>query len=504
VTAGRPAAPEPRPGFAPFLVAFLLSPLVLACWAAAQGVIRVTGWPRWRVGAAAVASGALVIWFQGGPVPALAAHFSGYQSLLSQFGQPMLHLPGLGPLLWPQLALSVPAGLLAASLTRRTDLAVPDPAAATRAARREQRERRQARRLVGRVRSSETNSQANNTLGVSLGGDLATWQAGKYVVLPDDAARLPRLVLDRPGQGKSVYLAREAYLAGFAARQSIILDGKGDNQFTAAVVDAYAAGWQAAGHPGRAVVHLFPDEPLSVWQGSPAEQVNKLLGCWAWSIEAAYYREVCVLALRLACGQPGTPVASMGDLVARLDPAPLAKAWHGHPAEANLVKTLKDKLGDVQLRLANLAAAAGGLLDGQRSDTATSWSSASRRWPTAATPKRCSASSWKTSATGPQPARAAARPGFAWTSSAASPAAGRSPWTCSSGAAEPASQSCLAASPTAPWAMRTPGTAWYPAPTLWSCSVPRPRTSWFAWLARCSRRRPSTPPRMASGAAEHR
>jgi hypothetical protein len=58
----RPAAAEPRPGVALFVGAFLLSPLVLACWAAAQGVMRVTGWPRWRVGAAAVASGAAVIW----------------------------------------------------------------------------------------------------------------------------------------------------------------------------------------------------------------------------------------------------------------------------------------------------------------------------------------------------------------------------------------------------------------------------------------------------------
>jgi hypothetical protein len=58
----RPAAAEPRPGVALFVGAFLLSPLVLAGWAAAQGVMRVTGWPRWRVGAAAVASGAAVIW----------------------------------------------------------------------------------------------------------------------------------------------------------------------------------------------------------------------------------------------------------------------------------------------------------------------------------------------------------------------------------------------------------------------------------------------------------
>lgn len=361
----RPAAPEPRPGFALFVGAFLLSPLVLVCWAVAQGVLRVTGWSRWRVGAAAVASGAAVIWLQGGPVPALSSHFSGALGLVGQFGRPTLRLPALGAFLWPQVALSIPAGVLAASLTRRTDLAVPDPAAATRAARREQRDRRQARRLAGRVRSSETNRHAN-ILGASLGGDLEAWRSGRFVVLPDYASRLPRLVLGRPGQGKSVYLAREAFLAGFAARQSVILDGKGDSDFAAAVVDAYQAGWQAAGHPGLPSVHLFPGESLSVWQGTPAEQVNKLLGVWAWSIEAAYYKEICVLALRLACGQPGPPVTSMGDLVARLDPAQLAKAWHGHPAEAGLVKTLKDRMGDVQLRLANLGAAAAGLLDGRR------------------------------------------------------------------------------------------------------------------------------------------
>jgi hypothetical protein len=57
-----------------------------------------------RVGAAAVAGGALVIWLQGGPVPALAAHFSGFLGLLSQFGRPMVHVPTPGAfcgLRWP-------------------------------------------------------------------------------------------------------------------------------------------------------------------------------------------------------------------------------------------------------------------------------------------------------------------------------------------------------------------------------------------------------------------
>jgi hypothetical protein len=65
--AGAPPGLRPVPGGVPALT------LALVCWAAAQGVLKVTGWPRWRVGAAAVAGGAAVIWLQGGPVPALAA-----------------------------------------------------------------------------------------------------------------------------------------------------------------------------------------------------------------------------------------------------------------------------------------------------------------------------------------------------------------------------------------------------------------------------------------------
>jgi hypothetical protein len=49
-------------------------------------------------------------------------------------------------------------------------------------------------------------------------------------------------------RGEVGLLGPEAFLAGFAARQSVILDGKGDSDFAAAVVDAYLAGWQAAGH----------------------------------------------------------------------------------------------------------------------------------------------------------------------------------------------------------------------------------------------------------------
>jgi hypothetical protein len=357
----RPAAPEPRPGLALIIVALLLSPLVLLAWLAGAALLRATGWRRWPVAVSALAVATVVVWVEGGPVAAATIHFSGYWSLLSQFGRPLLHLPTPGSFLVPQVALSIPVGVLAATIARPgVALEGPDPAAVTRANRQEQKTRKAARKLAARTPSTQ------DVLGVSLGGDLDAWRSGRYVVLPDHAARLPRIVLGRPGGGKSVYLCREAFLAGLAGRQDITLDGKGDGEFTTMVVDAYTTGWQLT-HPGEwPTVHLFPDEPLSVWQGTPAEVLNKLLGTWAWSLESQWYKELCVLALRLACGQPGPPVTSMTELFARLDPAALAKAWHAHPAEAGLVKSRRDDLGGVQVRMANLAAAAGGLLDGTR------------------------------------------------------------------------------------------------------------------------------------------
>jgi hypothetical protein len=282
----------------------------------------VTGWPRWRVGAAAVAGGAAVIWLQGGPVPALAAHFSGYLGLLSQFGAPVVHLPAPGrswsrrspsvspPVAWPPAS---PGGPTWPCPTRP-----PRPGRPPRAT------RSAAGPTPGRACSLLGNEQRPRGLARRRSGLLASRQV-RGATRSRGPAAPPRARPPRAGQ------ERLPALAGFAARQGIILDGKGDADFTAAVVDAYLAGWQAAGHPGVPSVHLFPDEPLSAWQGSPAEQVNKLLGTWAWSLESQWYKELCVLALRLACGQPGPPVTGMGELIARLDPSALARAGPSIP-----------------------------------------------------------------------------------------------------------------------------------------------------------------------------
>jgi hypothetical protein len=59
--------------------------------------------------------------------------------------------------------------------------------------------------------------------------------------------------------------------------------------------------------------------------------VNRLVQVWDFSPEAAYYREIAVVAPRLAVGQPGPPCRSSAELVARLDPATLARPGTATP-----------------------------------------------------------------------------------------------------------------------------------------------------------------------------
>jgi hypothetical protein len=359
----------------------VLAPPAIVAWLAAAVVLRlVPAVRRWHLAAAGCALAGLSV-AVGGPTAAMERHFWLGRHLATRWLSAGL-LDAPGAVLWPGLARMVPlgvaAGALAAAVNRPAELA-PVVADDARRMRRELRQRARALRLAARAATGQpppgraralpgrrppVDAPPLALLGVSLGGDLSTWRHGRYVILPAHAARLPRLVIGRPGAGKSVYLAREAFLAGLAGRRLIVLDGKGEHSFATAIVAAYEAGYAAAGRPGPSV-HLFPAEPLNGWAGTPQAQVNRLLGIWSWSIEADYYRENCVLGLRLACAAPGPPVGSMAELVNRLDPTALARLWKGTP-EAALVKTLTPQLGGVSMRVANLAAAAGGMLDGQR------------------------------------------------------------------------------------------------------------------------------------------
>jgi hypothetical protein len=125
------------------------------------------------------------------------------------------------------------------------------------------------------------------------------------------------------------------------------------------VVAAYLAG-----RPDAAV-RRWPAEPYDLWRGAPAEVVGRLMGAWSFTAEAEFYANIAQLALRLAAAAPDAPpISSSVELVARLDPNWLVRAWAGHQTEANLAKGLKDRLADVAVRMGNLAAALGPAFDG--------------------------------------------------------------------------------------------------------------------------------------------
>jgi hypothetical protein len=376
----------------------VLAPPALLVWVAAAAVLRFTRAARWHLALGAALLVAAVTVAAGGPQEALEDHFRLWRVLGDTWASTgVWELSGAlwRPGLWRMVPLGVAVGLAAAAANRPAAQLVPkppDPLAEQRAA---ARQRRRADRLATRVaaqpahdssgflmvgarprlalpsRVSENRIDPISTqalLGVDLGGDLQPeWHSGKYVILPDRAARLPRLVLGRPGAGKSVYLTREAYLSGLAGRRLIVLDAKGEQAFAAEVVDAYTAGWSAGCRRPAPTIHLFPAEPLSIWDAAhPQAVVNKLLNVWAWSVESLFYKEVCTLSLRLAIGAPGRPVASMVDLVQRLDAGTLARLWPADAPERGLVDDVKGELGGVRLRIANLAAAAAGMFDGAR------------------------------------------------------------------------------------------------------------------------------------------
>ena len=261
----RPPGPQqpPNPLVPVLIVAFFLSPFILVAWVAGQAFLRFTGWRGWRLALPAVAGGALVVVLAGGPVPALAHHFSGYLVLVEQLGRPIVHLPAPGFILWPQIPLAIPAGLLAASLTPRNKDLVPaefERAEQRRRQRAEQRTRRKAERLAGR----EATRPESDALGTSLGGDLTSWQRGGLVVPPPGQLGLATLLIGAPGAGKTVCIERLSYLAARERRHEVVLDAKGGHDGLAqGVIAAYLAAWPDAR------VRLFPQEPLDIWRGTP-------------------------------------------------------------------------------------------------------------------------------------------------------------------------------------------------------------------------------------------
>jgi hypothetical protein len=361
----RQQPPDPGPGLPAML--YVLAAFALFClpalpvWVAGAALVRLTRVRLWHLAAAALVLGAGVVLLEGGPTQALARHFAGYALVVRQLGAPSIQLPPLGSIFLPQLPLAVPTGLAAAAChgAANRDTAIV-PAEFERAERRQRgRAKRRARRRAERLADREAGRLESDALGTSLGGDLASWQRRGLIVPPPGQLGLATILIGAPNTGKSVTIHRLGYLAARERRHLIVIDAKGGHDGLAqGVVAAYLAAWPDAR------VRLFPQEPLDIWRGTPQAVVNRLVEVWDWTPESAYYREVATVALRLAVQQPGGPCRSTEELVARLEYGALARVWKGRRAETVLVEGLKDKLADVQLRVANLVAALGPAFDG--------------------------------------------------------------------------------------------------------------------------------------------
>jgi hypothetical protein len=263
----------------------------------------------------------------------------------------------------------IPAGLVAAAVPPR-EPAVPRPEWQAGEQRARQREELRARKRAARRADREGADPRSGALAISLGGSVDEWRIGDLVIPPPRQLGYAWLLLGAPGVGKSTASERLGYLCGQERRHLVVIDAKGGPDGLAeGMVAAYLAGWAAGPLDHLPTVRLFPQERLDIWRGDAQAVVNRLVEVWDWTAESSYWREVAMTALRLALGQPGPPCTSGAELVRRLDPGRLVRAWEHDPDTLGLVQKLAkgDDLPGVHIRVGNLVAALSGALDGHAS-----------------------------------------------------------------------------------------------------------------------------------------
>ena len=348
-------------------VLLLVVPLSLVAWAAGSYALRA-GARRWVLALTGLVPGVAAAALLG---PGIVRHAAA--TLLGVVGgagalRPSVALLGAlaGAFLrWAVLTapVGIPAGLVVAAVPVR-EPAIPRPEWQADRRRAEQREQERTRRRAVKRADREGADLRSGALGVSLGGDVDSWRIGDLIVPPPKQLGLAMIMLGAPGVGKSTASERLGYLCAQERRHLVVVDAKGGHDGLAeGMVAAYLAAWPDAR------VRLFPQERLDIWRGDPQAIVNRLVEVWDWTAESSYWREVAMTALRLTIGQPGPPCRSGTELVARLDPYALTRAWEHDPLILGLVQKLArgDDLPGVHIRVGNLVAALRGALDGEHS-----------------------------------------------------------------------------------------------------------------------------------------
>jgi len=334
-------------------VLLLLAPVALVGWIGGALAIRL-GARRWVLAAAGLLPSLAVVPLLGPRIAASAAAALG--QVFSLAGSPVVPSWALlGPLAgwfgrwaWATTPIGVPVGMVAAALTP----AAPDPPAPA-----------PGRPATPRRPRRPRGPMPPAGIGAYLGGDLPpAWLHRRWVVLPDRAQALPRIVVGASGSGKSVLLGRESYIAATGGRPVVAIDCKGDAGFRDEVTSAYLTA-----RPDARVL-WWPQEPLNGWLGDPGALLGRLLQVWHFSPEAQFYREVAATVIRLAVTAPRVPpVASSADLLGRLSSGNLLRLWEGHPDICALLRSLTPRMAEVELRVLNLLASLHGALDGRRS-----------------------------------------------------------------------------------------------------------------------------------------
>jgi hypothetical protein len=255
------------------LTLFLLSPVTLLAWAAGQALLRVTGLRWWKLALASLAAIGLVVMVEGGPVPALAHHFSGYAGWLRQIGAAHIDYPAPGAFLWPQLPLAIPVGLLAAALNLAGRRQAIDPAEVKKQQREATRRMESAVKRAAQVHDDHFGPVA---LGVQVDGDLGWSDKYGLVVVPRPMQARSRLIVGTSGTGKTTDLEREAFRAARDGRKFFLIDGKGtDPGFVERALAGYLWGNPyAASRCGRSC-------PWTAGGGAPRPSTTDSSRCWA-------------------------------------------------------------------------------------------------------------------------------------------------------------------------------------------------------------------------------
>ena len=198
-------------------------------------------------------------------------------------------------------------------------------------------------------------------LGYRLAGDaLLPCRRGR-VYLP--LARLSHhlLVAGATGSGKTETVLR---IADSLARTSdwtiIYVDGKGDGE----AKERFA---RLMGEAGRRV-WLFPDEPYDGWRGSAEEIAGRLLQLVDFADEGggAYYRDLAVNTIRLACETPAGPPRGSGELLRRLHRDTLLGLHpRGSAAAGEIAALRREQLDGIRARYAAFFTTVGGALEGR-------------------------------------------------------------------------------------------------------------------------------------------